>query len=149
MAVILCPMCGSENTADANFCSVCGHEFVEAEHEHTASHPVVEVHHEGDVPIVVITTGNKAGSRFAVNAGVTTIGRHPQSDVFLDDVTVSRRHSAIRAEDGRLIVSDEGSLNGTYLNGERIEQAELHEGDRLQVGKFKLVLVFGASGGVS
>lgn len=74
---------------------------------------------------------------------VVTLGRHPESAIFLDDVTVSRRHAEVRIEEGAFRVSDVGSLNGTYLNRERIESATLTSGDELQVGKFKLVFLVG------
>ena len=72
---------------------------------------------------------------------VTTIGRHPESDIVLDDITVSRRHSEVRLVDGRYVVSDVGSLNGTYVNQERVDSRVLAQGDELQVGKFHLVFL--------
>lgn len=72
----------------------------------------------------------------------TTIGRHPDSDIFLDDVTVSRRHAEVVHAGGRFTVADAGSLNGTYLNRERIEKSEMHSGDELQIGKFRLVFLY-------
>jgi pSer/pThr/pTyr-binding forkhead associated (FHA) protein len=105
----------------------------------------------GDYPagvgLLVIRRGPNAGSRFALSEGTTTIGRHPDSDIFLDDVTVSRRHAEVRAADGRFTVTDAGSLNGTYLNRERIEEAQLRNGDELQVGKFRLVFFHEIGGG--
>jgi len=99
-----------------------------------------------DVPplgVLVVRAGPNAGSTFAVDKEVITAGRHPDSDIFLDDITVSRRHAEVRRDGVRLTVSDVGSLNGTYLNRERIEQGELADGDTVQVGKFKLVYVAG------
>jgi pSer/pThr/pTyr-binding forkhead associated (FHA) protein len=100
----------------------------------------------GDVPpdvgLLVVKRGPNAGSRFALPAGTTTIGRHPDSNIFLDDVTVSRRHAEVKHDGGTFTVSDVGSLNGTYLNRERIEEAEMHSGDELQIGKFRLVFLF-------
>jgi pSer/pThr/pTyr-binding forkhead associated (FHA) protein len=104
----------------------------------------------GDVPpdvgLLVVKRGPNAGSRFSLTAGTTTIGRHPDSDIFLDDVTVSRRHAEVKHDGGTFTVSDVGSLNGTYLNRERIEQAEMHSGDELQIGKFRLVFLFEVRG---
>lgn len=104
-----------------------------------------------DVPagvgLLVVKRGPNAGSRFALGAGKTTIGRHPDSDIFLDDVTVSRRHVEVRHHDDTFTVSDVGSLNGTYLNRERIEEADLHSGDELQIGKFRLVFLYELLGG--
>ena len=93
--------------------------------------------------LLVVRRGPNAGARFLLDRDVTTSGRHPDSDIFLDDITVSRRHVEIRRDGPRLTVSDVGSLNGTYLNRERIEQGDLVDGDTLQVGKFKLVYVAG------
>ena len=81
------------------------------------------------------------GSRYALSPERTTIGRHPDSDIFLDDVTVSRRHAEIERSGSIFTVNDVGSLNGTYLNRERIEHGELHSGDELQIGKFRLVFL--------
>jgi len=91
----------------------------------------------------VVKRGEKAGSRFIVDAALVTIGRHPDSRIFLDDVTVSRRHAEVRYDEGHYRVTDVGSLNGTYLNRERVEEARLTSGDELQVGKFKLVFLLG------
>ena len=105
----------------------------------------------GDVPegvgLLVVKRGPNAGSRFALSAGRTTIGRHPDSDIFLDDVTVSRRHAEVHHDGGAFVVNDVGSLNGTYLNRERIEQASLRNGDELQIGKFRLVFLHEMQGG--
>ncbi|MFN8051137.1 MAG: FHA domain-containing protein [Acidimicrobiales bacterium] len=142
----VCPQCGSPNAAEANFCSVCGAALVRPDHEHTATHPVVEVA-DDDQPLLVVIRGTNAGSRFALDQPVTTIGRHPESTVFLDDVTVSRRHAEVRADGDRFVLSDVGSLNGTYVNGDRVDEAQLAEGDQLQVGKYRLVFAFGARDG--
>jgi pSer/pThr/pTyr-binding forkhead associated (FHA) protein len=105
----------------------------------------------GDVPagigLLVVKRGPNAGSRFAMGIGETTIGRHPDSDIFLDDVTVSRRHAEIHHDGAAFMVNDVGSLNGTYLNRERIERAEMHSGDELQIGKFRLVFLHEMQGG--
>ena len=87
--------------------------------------------------------GSKAGARYALDTDVVTMGRHPKSDIFLDDITVSRRHAEVRREGSRYWVRDVGSLNGTYVNRERADDRELLEGDELQIGKFKLVFVHG------
>ena len=82
-----------------------------------------------------------AGSRFLLDRPVTSAGRHPGSDVFLDDITVSRRHAEFRRENDELHVVDVGSLNGTYVNREPVESAVLVSGDEVQIGKFRLVFV--------
>lgn len=142
----VCPQCGSANAAEANFCSVCGAALERGDNEHTETHSVVSLT-DDDQPMLVVIRGTNAGSRFALDAEVTTIGRHPESTVFLDDVTVSRHHAEVRLEDTHYVVSDVGSLNGTYLNGDRVEVHELAEGDQLQVGKYRLVFAFGAHDG--
>ena len=93
--------------------------------------------------ILVVKRGPNAGSRFVLEADVTRAGRHPESDIFLDDITVSRRHAEFVSQGQEFVVRDVGSLNGTYLNRERIEQAVLASGDEVQIGKFKLVFIAG------
>jgi pSer/pThr/pTyr-binding forkhead associated (FHA) protein len=93
--------------------------------------------------LLVVERGPNAGSKFLVDKDVTTAGRHPESDIFLDDVTVSRRHAEFRREDGRFFIHDDGSLNGTYVNRKRVEDSQLADGDELQIGKFKLTFYVG------
>ncbi len=145
MDELACPQCGSGNPPDGNFCSVCG-AVLPQEDAHTESHVVMADPPDGDLPMLVVVRGANAGSRFALTDDVTTIGRHPESDVFLDDVTVSRRHAEIQRRGPLLEISDAGSLNGTYVNGDRIERVTLAEGDQLQVGKYRLVVVVGGAG---
>jgi pSer/pThr/pTyr-binding forkhead associated (FHA) protein len=95
----------------------------------------------------VVKRGPNAGSRYALDAVVTKAGRHPESDIFLDDITVSRRHAEFHRRERGYVVRDVGSLNGTYLNRERIEEADLSSGDEVQIGKFKLVFLSGAGEG--
>jgi pSer/pThr/pTyr-binding forkhead associated (FHA) protein len=89
--------------------------------------------------LLVVKRGPNAGSRFLLDKDLTTAGRHPESDIFLDDVTVSRRHAEFQRETDKFLVRDVGSLNGTYLNRERIDEASLSNGDEVQIGKFRLV----------
>jgi pSer/pThr/pTyr-binding forkhead associated (FHA) protein len=98
-----------------------------------------------DLGMLIVKRGSKAGSRFALDQDVTTAGRHPESDIFLDDITVSRHHAEVIRTSAGYEVRDAGSLNGTYLNRERIERSALGNGDELQVGKFKLVFFLGPS----
>lgn len=156
MAETECGRCGHHNAPDANFCSSCGAPL---EREDAQDRPTIQLQIDGPggqtdeisldldalrgMGVLVVRAGPNAGSTFAVDKDVITAGRHPDSDIFLDDITVSRRHAEVRNEGGRLVVADVGSLNGTYLNRERIEQAELNDGDTVQVGKFKLVFVAG------
>jgi pSer/pThr/pTyr-binding forkhead associated (FHA) protein len=93
--------------------------------------------------LLVVKRGPNAGSQFLIEKDVTTAGRHPESDIFLDDITVSRRHAEIRRKDSQFLVHDMGSLNGTYVNRERVENTQLANGDELQIGKFKLIFFAG------
>ena len=164
MSSIFCNRCGHRNPEGSNFCSSCGAVLEHAENDSAVSTitlaPVeasgevaeeeinVEVE---DVPpgmgLLVVKRGPNAGSRFTLGPGTTTIGRHPESGIFLDDVTVSRRHAEIRVDGRDFTVSDVGSLNGTYVNRERIDlDVRLHSGDEVQIGKFKLVFLFEVRG---
>jgi hypothetical protein len=93
--------------------------------------------------LLVVRRGPNAGARFLLDHDVTTSGRHPDSDIFLDDVTVSRRHAEFHRDGSTFTVRDVGSLNGTYVNRERVESASLSSGDEVQIGKFRLVLIAG------
>ena len=93
--------------------------------------------------LLLVMRGPNAGSRFRLDGDLTTAGRHPDSDIFLDDVTVSRRHAEFNRQGGSFTVRDVGSLNGTYVNRERIEEAQLAGGDEVQIGKFRLLFLTG------
>ncbi len=150
-----CTRCGHRNPAEARFCSKCGHPLqddttvgitppdIEDETGEQIYIPLEELR-EGQA-LLVVKRGPNAGSQFLVEKDVTTAGRHPESDIFLDDITVSRRHVEIRRKDGKFFVHDMGSLNGTYVNRDRVENTQLANGDELQIGKFKLVF-FSAQG---
>ena len=93
--------------------------------------------------ILIVKRGPNAGARFLLDQETTTAGRHPESDIFLDDVTVSRRHAEFRLNDGTFEVVDVGSLNGTYVNREPRNSQVLSIGDDIQIGKFRLVFIAG------
>ncbi|MGH3436120.1 MAG: glycogen accumulation regulator GarA [Sciscionella sp.] len=97
--------------------------------------------------LLVVKRGPNAGSRFLLDQDTTSAGRHPDSDIFLDDVTVSRRHAEFRREGGEFVVIDVGSLNGTYVNREPVDQAVLANSDEVQIGKFRLVFLTGSDAG--
>ena len=155
-----CPECGHSNRRRAETCASCGSPLrpEDATTEHaTTEHRLVELdaspgsvfvdrsafgRHQG---LFVVNQGAKAGARYALNADVVSLGRDPNSDIFLDDVTVSRRHAEVERRGARYSIRDAGSLNGTYVNRKLVEQGELSEGDEVQVGKFKLVFVHGTS----
>jgi pSer/pThr/pTyr-binding forkhead associated (FHA) protein len=169
---VFCTQCGQQNPDDSRFCSRCGSPLRQAAGEtpvettSTISLSALEGALEGDTPaaepaeadthrpeqlppgtgLLVVKRGPNAGSRFLLDADVTTAGRHPESDIFLDDVTVSRRHAEFVREGDGFLVRDVGSLNGTYLNRERIDAAQLAGGDEVQVGKYRLVFLAGPRG---
>jgi len=107
----------------------------------------VVVHLDADGASLVVRTGDQAGASIPLSSDVVRLGRAPDCDVPLDDITVSRRHAEIRRDGGRYFVSDVGSLNGTYVNQQRIDdEVQLQHGDEVQVGKFRLVF-FGNTNG--
>lgn len=144
MAEVVCARCSHPNSEASNYCSSCGFDLHRAIDETTANHVIdfseLEAGEGINSATFVVKRGSLVGERFEVGPSTTTIGRHPESGIFLDDVTVSRRHAEVQHDEGLLIV-DAGSLNGTYLNRERIEKARLRSGDEVQIGKFKLVFL--------
>jgi pSer/pThr/pTyr-binding forkhead associated (FHA) protein len=98
---------------------------------------------EPGTALLVAVRGPNVGARFLVDRDVYTVGRHPDSDLFLDDITVSRRHAEFRRDSGRFWIHDVGSLNGTYVNGVRAEDQVLATGNEVQIGKFKLIAFIG------
>jgi pSer/pThr/pTyr-binding forkhead associated (FHA) protein len=97
--------------------------------------------------LLVVQRGPGAGSRFLLDVDLVTAGRHPDSEIFLDDVTVSRRHAEFRRDADGYAVSDVGSLNGTYVNRDRIDEVRLKDGDEVQIGKYRLVFFAGHARG--
>ena len=150
-----CNNCGHQNPLGSNFCSSCGAVLnptgddpatitFQLETVTGAEEVEVELDDLAVNGVMVVTRGPNAGSRYTLDEPFMTAGRHPDSDIFLDDVTVSRNHvELVRQPSGGYLVRDVGSLNGTYLNRERIEEALLHNSDELQIGKFKLVYLEG------
>ncbi|MER6530290.1 FHA domain-containing protein [Streptomyces sp. NPDC001508] len=170
MSVLVCTRCGNRNAENARFCSNCGAplragaaaerpsettstisisglEAYDAETTGQTQLPALSPEAQAAVDalplgsaLLVVRRGPNSGSRFLLDGDLTTAGRHPQSDIFLDDVTVSRRHVEFRrSPDGSFAVADVGSLNGTYVNRERIDQVALSNGDEVQIGKYRLV----------
>ncbi len=149
---LVCGVCSTQNAPGANFCSSCGSRLPEQDDAATGAFPVlgVDVPGPGEVGQLIVTRGGTAGARFALGEDVVTIGRHPDSTIFLDDITVSRRHAEVRrSADGQYTLADVGSLNGTYVDGDRIDSQALREGAQVQVGKFRLVFVIGQLGGAA
>jgi hypothetical protein len=151
---VVCPRCGHRNPAGGNFCSSCGSPLDDRP-DHTTMSVTVPVDtpeeelevDRSELPpgmgMLVVKRGPNSGSRYALDRDVLRAGRHPDSDIFLDDITVSRRHVEVIRRGATYVVRDVGSLNGTYLNRERVEEAELRDGDELQIGTFKLVFLAG------
>ncbi len=152
-----CLRCGHENEAGAKFCSSCGTPMVLPEDTTlplTDLADRLEIDDEyaallEDVPdglgVLVVRRGPNAGSRYLLGAETTTIGRHPDSDIFLDDITVSRRHAVVRRLPTGYEAADAGSLNGLYVNRRRIDVAPLHHLDDLQIGRFVLLFLVGGA----
>jgi pSer/pThr/pTyr-binding forkhead associated (FHA) protein len=156
---VFCNKCGHRNPARSNFCSSCGAALDVVREESTITfHPADPLQDSptqaddavvslADLPagggVLVVRAGPQAGLKVLLADHLTRLGRHPDSDVFLDDITVSRRHCEIEHSNGGFVVRDVGSLNGTYLNQKRVEQAPIHNGDELQVGKFRLLFLEG------
>jgi pSer/pThr/pTyr-binding forkhead associated (FHA) protein len=155
-----CTECGHQNPEGSRFCAQCGHRLVSADapaestatikfggpdrSEEASSHLSAEEQAAVDAlpaesALLVVQRGPSAGSRFLLDTEQVTAGRHPDSDIFLDDVTVSRRHAVFRRTSDGYLVADVGSLNGTYVNRDRIDEILLTGGDEVQIGKYRLV----------
>lgn len=150
-----CTQCGHKNPAGSKFCAQCGSALTSSADVTTGMLPTaspdlsdlgddrVDVEGiRGDLSpgtaLLVSVRGPNVGAKFLLDKEVVTVGRHPDSDIFLDDITVSRRHAEFRRTTGTFVVTDAGSLNGTYVNGTRSDEQALVNGDDVQVGKFRL-----------
>jgi hypothetical protein len=153
MSHVYCPECGFQNPVAANYCSKCGALLAKDEEpsDQTMTYtldeveggelaPLEELGMEGPA-LVVRSGGGRAGEHFAPQGERTTIGRSPDCDIFLDDVTVSRKHAVLAERDGDFVIEDQGSLNGTFLNRKRIESSRIEDGDELQIGKYRLTFL--------
>lgn len=152
-----CPACEHDNADETEFCASCGASLANGEqtlaHEVVAAAPTLTPSQRAlvaDVPagigVLAVERGPNAGSRFLLDAERTTIGRHPDSDIFLDDITVSRRHASVSRDGDAYRLADVGSLNGTYLNDTRVDDMTLRAGDALQIGRYRLVFLVGVEG---
>jgi hypothetical protein len=149
---VYCSECGFQNPAVSNYCSRCGARLEKAEpgeqtmtfsQDELADDPGAAI---GDVAgkgpaLVVRAGGGRAGESFFPSGEKTLIGRSPECDVFLDDVTVSRRHAELVRDGDTFTITDLGSLNGTFVNRKRIETAELEDDDEVQIGKYRLTFL--------
>lgn len=163
-----CQRCGQINADDANFCSRCGARLGAAADipgDNTGVIPVMTEEVSADAPelsgdalsaienlpegnaLLVVQRGPNVGARFLLDKEVTTAGRSTHSDIFLDDITVSRHHVKFLLKDGRTYVEDQGSLNGTYVNRTLVDgSALLRDGDEVQIGKFRMTFHTGGRG---
>jgi hypothetical protein len=151
-----CPECGFVNADGANYCQKCG-AFLNASDAPAGGEPTTATYRVGETgelipvdledaatqgPVLVIRSGGgRVGESFPLAGDRLTIGRRPDSDIFLDDVTVSRDHALLVRRGGDLYLDDLGSLNGSYVNRRRIESHRLDDGDELQIGKYKLTFL--------
>ena len=149
-----CPECGFLNSEGANYCQKCGAYLGAATEVRPSGEPTTATYRVGEtgelIPVdvdsiaergaalVIRSGGGRVGESFPLASDRATIGRRPDSDVFLDDVTVSRDHALLVKRNGEFYLDDLGSLNGTYVNRRRIESQKLADGDELQIGKYKL-----------
>ena len=151
MPHVYCPECGFQNPETANFCSKCGTALVReppgadttlafTPEELDEQSPLEELGMEGPA-LVVRSGGGRAGEHFVPSGDRTTIGRSPDCDIFLDDVTVSRKHAVLVRADSGFVIEDEGSLNGTFVNRRRIDSSPLADGDEVQIGKYRLTFL--------
>jgi FHA domain/zinc-ribbon domain len=152
MANVYCPECGYSNPESARFCAKCGAALVVPEEGETTEaftppepaeslDPLEDLGVHG-AALIVRSGGGRSGETFPLDSSPTTIGRSPECAIFLDDVTVSRKHAVFTEGDGdRWQLEDQGSLNGTFVNRERVETTELSDGDELQIGKYRLTFL--------
>ncbi|MCU1503319.1 MAG: putative signal transduction protein [Ilumatobacteraceae bacterium] len=155
MAYVFCNQCGHRNPPESGFCSSCG-AVLDLTEDHTITiakiDPLQEAPGAADDVVVsiselpegvaslIVRNGPQAGDTLTLADKLTRLGRHPDSEIMLEDITVSRRHAEIERAETAYLVRDVGSLNGTYLNQQRIDEpTPLHHGDEVQVGKFRLV----------
>jgi hypothetical protein len=152
MSHVYCPECGFQNPESANYCARCGAALIKPDESETTMtftpeegadelHEALEDAGLKGPALVVRSGGGRSGETFHPQGERTTIGRSPDCGIFLDDVTVSRKHAVLAEENGRFRIEDQGSLNGTFVNRRRVDSAELNDGDELQIGKYRLTFL--------
>jgi hypothetical protein len=151
VSVVYCQECGFQNPESANYCSRCGSLLAKGESHAAETTQAFSSEEVGDLvqedfglegpALVVRAGGGRAGESFKPTGERTRIGRSPDCEIFLDDVTVSRNHAVLVEENGKVTVEDQGSLNGTFVNRKRIDSAPLQEGDELQIGKYRMTFI--------
>jgi hypothetical protein len=151
MSHVYCSECGFQNPEAANYCSRCG-ALLEKPGSHTEATQTYSPDEVGEFAhdlleglegpaLVVRSGGGRAGETFRPAGVQTRIGRSPECEIFLDDVTVSRNHAILVERDGAFYAEDQGSLNGTFVNRRRIDSIRLEDGDELQIGKYRMIFV--------
>ena len=142
MAMAQCPGCGAEVGAENTVCPECGAGLSEP----TASFepvgvpaPAAAAPTATEGPVLIVRKGPQPGERFFIDPGTLTVGRDPESDIFLNDMTVSRLHAVVEMHDNVIKIDDAGSLNGTYVNGVLVDSAKLGHGDSVQIGTFQML----------
>jgi hypothetical protein len=151
MSHVYCLECGFQNPETANYCARCGTllEKDEPGAETTLTYTPEDLGEDSveglegvqGPALVVRSGGGRAGEHFTPTAERTSIGRSPDCDIFLDDVTVSRSHAVLVQQGSGFVIEDQGSLNGTFVNRRRVESAELFDGDEVQIGKYRLIFL--------
>jgi hypothetical protein len=151
VSVVYCQECGFQNPESANYCSRCGSLLAKGDAQSTETTQSFSAEDVGDLDhedfglegpaLVVRAGGGRAGESFKPTGERTRIGRSPDCEIFLDDVTVSRNHAVLVEANGKFTVEDQGSLNGTFVNRKRIDSAPLQEGDEVQIGKYRMTFI--------
>ena len=153
-----CRTCGSDSPPEARFCSNCGASLADPTGDTTTMIPVAAEDGPGSVELtdqeraaaktlaagnalLIVNRGPGDSNRFLIDSDITNVGRHPESDIFLDDITVSRHHAKFVRSGGKLYLEDLGSLNGTYVNRTLLDgRTVLREGDEIQIGKYRATI---------
>lgn len=157
-----CRKCGTESPAQARFCSECGAPLTDPTGDTTTMFPVTSEDRPVELTdqelqeirtlaagnaLLVVNRGRGDSASFLIDSDITNVGRHPESDIFLDDITVSRHHAKFVRSGGKLYLEDLGSLNGTYVNRTLLDgRTLLREGDEIQIGKYRATISLGESG---
>jgi hypothetical protein len=152
---VFCPECGIRNSEGASFCVRCGASLIADQPESATTLSFSPGEEEGEVNplacvagddacLVIRSGGGRAGETYVLRDERIAIGRHPDANIFLDDVTVSRNHAVVVCEGHAWVIVDEGSLNGTFVNRRRADRTVLSDGDEIQIGKYKLIFLAAA-----
>lgn len=151
MSAVFCPSCGDRVPFDSTRCPSCQTTVVDADRTQVLSRVAHEPVFGSTAPAdastsagtasLMVRSGPQAGARFTVSGDLIRLGRHPDSDISLDDISVSRRHAEIRQDGREFVLRDAGSLNGTYVNQRRVDSVVLQQGDEILIGRFRLLFL--------